>query len=48
MAPVGARTTIGAGAVVVHPVEDGVVAVGNPARAIKGRLGSLRGVNSEP
>jgi acetyltransferase-like isoleucine patch superfamily enzyme len=35
MAPVGARTTIGAGAVVVHPVEDGVVAVGNPARAIK-------------
>lgn len=35
MAPVGARTTIGAGAVVVHPVEAGVVAVGSPARVIK-------------
>jgi virginiamycin A acetyltransferase len=35
MAAVGARSTIGAGAVVVHPVESGVVAVGNPARVIK-------------
>jgi acetyltransferase-like isoleucine patch superfamily enzyme len=35
MAPVGACTTIGAGAVVVQSVEAGAVAVGNPARVVK-------------
>jgi acetyltransferase-like isoleucine patch superfamily enzyme len=32
MADVGARTTVGAAAVVVKPLPEGVVAVGNPAR----------------
>jgi acetyltransferase-like isoleucine patch superfamily enzyme len=36
MADVGSGTTIGAGAVVTHPIPPNVVAVGNPARAIKG------------
>ena len=35
MADIGPGTTIGAGAVVVHPVAAQVVAVGNPARVIK-------------
>ncbi len=35
MASVGACTSIGAGAVVVKPIEGGVVAVGNPARVLK-------------
>jgi acetyltransferase-like isoleucine patch superfamily enzyme len=35
MAPVGAGTTIGAGAVVVNEIPAGVVAVGNPARVIR-------------
>jgi acetyltransferase-like isoleucine patch superfamily enzyme len=35
MASVGFGTTIGAGAVVVRPIASQVVAVGNPARAIK-------------
>ena len=35
MADVGPRTTIGAGAVVVKPIPDGVVAVGNPARILE-------------
>lgn len=35
MADVGDGATIGAGAVVVKPVEAGSVAVGNPARAIR-------------
>lgn len=35
MASVGSGTTIGAGAVVVRPPGDGVVAVGNPARVIR-------------
>jgi acetyltransferase-like isoleucine patch superfamily enzyme len=36
MADVGAGTTIGAGAVVTRPIPPNVVAVGNPARVIKG------------
>lgn len=35
MANVGARTTIGAGSVVVKDIPPGVVAVGNPAKAIR-------------
>ncbi len=35
MADIGKGTTIGAGAVVNRPIADNVVAVGNPARAIK-------------
>lgn len=35
MADVGARTTIGAGAIVPRPVPGGVVAAGNPARILK-------------
>jgi virginiamycin A acetyltransferase len=35
MASVGPGSTVGAGAVVVNPVEAAVVAVGNPARTIK-------------
>jgi len=35
MAPVGAGTTIGAGAVVVNDIPGGVTAVGNPARVIR-------------
>jgi len=35
MASVGVGTTIGAGAVVVRPIEAGVVAVGNPARTLE-------------
>ena len=34
MADVGARTTIGAGSVVVKPLPEGVTAVGNPARVL--------------
>jgi virginiamycin A acetyltransferase len=34
MASVGSGTTIGAGAVVVKPIDPGVVAVGNPARVV--------------
>lgn len=34
LAPVGERTTIGAGAVVVKPIPAGVTAVGNPARIL--------------
>lgn len=37
MANVGNYTIVGAGSVVVNPVPDGVVAVGNPARVIKKR-----------
>jgi virginiamycin A acetyltransferase len=37
MADVGARSTIGAGAVVTRPIPPDVVAVGNPARIIKDR-----------
>ena len=36
MADVGSRTTVGAGSVVNRPVPDDCVAVGNPARVIKG------------
>ena len=36
MADVGSRTTVGAGSVVTRPVPDDCVAVGNPARVIKG------------
>ena len=36
MAVVGSGTTIGAGAVVTQPIPDHVVAVGNPARVLKG------------
>ena len=36
MADVGSRTTIGAGSVVTRPVPDDCVAVGNPARVIRG------------
>ena len=32
MADVGAKSTVGAGSIVIHPVPMGVVAVGNPAR----------------
>jgi virginiamycin A acetyltransferase len=35
MASVGPGSTVGAGAVVVSPVEGAVVVVGNPARAVK-------------
>jgi len=35
MADIGARTTIGAGAVVTRPIPSGVVAAGNPARILK-------------
>lgn len=42
MAPVGAGTTIGAGAVVVNEIPAGVVAVGNPARVIRGPAFALR------
>jgi acetyltransferase-like isoleucine patch superfamily enzyme len=35
MANVGARTTIGAGSVVVKDIPAGVVAVGNPAKTIQ-------------
>ena len=35
MASVGPGSTVGAGAVVVNPIEAAVVAVGNPARAVK-------------
>jgi acetyltransferase-like isoleucine patch superfamily enzyme len=35
MASVGFGTTIGAGTVVVRPIANQVVAVGNPARVIK-------------
>jgi virginiamycin A acetyltransferase len=35
MASVGSQTTVGGGAVVVRPIGDGVVAVGNPAKVIK-------------
>lgn len=38
MADVGERTIVGAGAVVVKPLTDYVVAVGNPARKVKERL----------
>ena len=37
MADVGDRTTIGAGSVVVQPIPDDVVAVGNPARVVRRR-----------
>lgn len=37
MADVGARSTVGAGAVVVKPIPEGVVAVGNPARPVRKR-----------
>ncbi len=37
MADVGDRTTIGAGAVVVKPIPDDMVAVGNPARVVRRR-----------
>jgi acetyltransferase-like isoleucine patch superfamily enzyme len=36
MADVGSRSTIGAGSVVTRPVPDDCVAVGNPARVIRG------------
>jgi serine acetyltransferase len=36
MADVGDGVTVGAGAVVVKPLPDGVVAVGNPARVLEG------------
>jgi acetyltransferase-like isoleucine patch superfamily enzyme len=36
MADVGSRTTVGAGSVVTRPVPDDCVAVGNPARVIRG------------
>lgn len=36
MADVGSGTTIGAGAVVTHPLPANVIAVGNPARVLKG------------
>ncbi|MGH9735285.1 MAG: DapH/DapD/GlmU-related protein [Candidatus Acidiferrales bacterium] len=35
MADIGARTTIGAGAVVTKPMPSGVVSAGNPARVLK-------------
>jgi acetyltransferase-like isoleucine patch superfamily enzyme len=35
MADVGAQTTIGAGAVVPHPIPPNVVAVGNPSRIVR-------------
>jgi hypothetical protein len=38
MASVGDRTTIGAGAVVVHDIEADAVAVGNPARVVRSSL----------
>jgi acetyltransferase-like isoleucine patch superfamily enzyme len=41
MASVGARTTIGAGAVVVKEIPSDVVAVGNPARIVKSGRDSL-------
>jgi virginiamycin A acetyltransferase len=37
MADVGQDTVVGAGAVVVHPLPDRVVAVGNPARIVRSR-----------
>lgn len=39
LADVGARSTIGAGSVVVKPIPADVVAVGNPARVVKRRGG---------
>jgi acetyltransferase-like isoleucine patch superfamily enzyme len=36
MADIGSRTTIGAGSVVTRPIPDDCVAVGNPARIIRG------------
>jgi acetyltransferase-like isoleucine patch superfamily enzyme len=36
MANVGSRTTVGAGSVVTKPIPDDCVAVGNPARVIRG------------
>jgi len=43
MAAIGSGTTIGAGAVVVRPIEANVVAVGNPARVIQDRSPQLEG-----
>ena len=40
MADIGDQSTIGAGSVVVKPIPAGVVAVGSPARPIKGSIAS--------
>jgi len=40
MADVGVDAVVGAGAVVTHPIEDRVVAVGSPARVVRRRASS--------
>ncbi len=42
MADIGQRTIVGAGSIVVKPLPDYVVAVGNPARVIRERRGAER------
>jgi len=36
MADVGSRTTVGAGSIVTSPLPDDCLAVGNPARILRG------------
>jgi acetyltransferase-like isoleucine patch superfamily enzyme len=40
MADVGEQTVVGAGSVVVRPLEDRVIAVGSPARVLRARAGA--------
>jgi virginiamycin A acetyltransferase len=46
MAPVGDGTTVGAGAIVVHELPPGVLAVGNPARVARGGTSGPAGSES--
>jgi len=43
MADIGEGTTIGAGSVVTKPIPAGVVAVGSPARVIRGAASAEAG-----